>query len=63
MSYEDALLRATQKPPYPDSSWKAIRFSSGMRPADVRQGTARVFTRHPHDYEEPASGLEPLTCS
>jgi hypothetical protein len=43
MSYEDAFLRATQKPPHPDSSWKAIRFSSGMRPRDVRQGTAPGF--------------------
>ena len=31
MSYEDALLRATQKSPHSDSSWKAIRFSSGTR--------------------------------
>jgi hypothetical protein len=29
MSYEDALLRVTQKPPHPDSNWSAIRFSSG----------------------------------
>src|SRR2546426_3164671 len=44
MSYEDALLRATQKPPHSDSNWKAIRLSSGMRPRDVRQGTATNLT-------------------
>ena len=30
MIYDDALLRATQKPPHSDSSWKAICFSSGI---------------------------------
>jgi hypothetical protein len=45
MSYEDALLRAAQKPPHSDSRWKAIRFSSGMRPRDVRQGHRAGFSR------------------
>jgi hypothetical protein len=45
MSYEDALLRATQKPPHSDSSWKAIRFSSGMRPRGG-PGSIRLLKDH-----------------